>query len=77
MCATVCPSGALAFTTRENIEQNRQGFAIREWIFGGEVVRTKVNVLVPRGFERIEVLVQQLGNAQTDQYDIANILLGD
>ncbi len=77
MCATVCPSGALTFTTREQIEQTRQGRAIREWKFGNEVVRTKVNVLVPRNVERIDVSVEQLGAAAGDQYDVANLLMGD
>jgi len=47
MCATVCPSQALAFTTREEIERTRAGVAINEWWFGGERVRTKVFVVVP------------------------------
>jgi hypothetical protein len=77
MCATVCPSGALTFTTREQIEHNRQGKAIREWRFGGEVVRTKVNVIVPREVRRVDVTVEQLGGTRTDEYDVANLLMGD
>jgi Fe-S-cluster-containing dehydrogenase component len=77
MCATVCPSGALTFTTRENIEGTRQGMAIRDWRFGGETVRTKVNVLVPRNVQRIDVSIEQLGVTRTDEYDVANLLLGD
>jgi Fe-S-cluster-containing dehydrogenase component len=77
MCATVCPSGALAFTTRENIESTRRGMAIREWQFGGETVRTKVNVLVPRHVQRIDVSIEQIGMIRTDEYDVANLLLGD
>ena len=77
MCATVCPSGALAFTTRETIERTRRGAAIREWMFGGEKVRTMVNVLVPDGVQRIDVMVQQPGAAKVDPYDVAHLLLGD
>lgn len=77
MCATVCPSGALTFTTRENIERTRQGVAIREWQFAGETVRTKVNVLVPRHVEKIDVSIQQIGMTTTDEYDVASLLLGD
>jgi len=77
MCATVCPSGALTFTTRENIERTRQGVAIREWQFGDEVVRTKVNVLVPRSVHRIDVTVEQIGRTKTDEYDVATLLAGD
>jgi len=77
MCATVCPSGALTFTTRENIERTRQGVAIRDWKFGGETVRTKVNVLVPRNVQQIDVTIEQIGMTTTDEYDVANLLMGD
>jgi Fe-S-cluster-containing dehydrogenase component len=77
MCATVCPSGALTFTTRETIERTRQGVAIREWQFGGETVRTRVNVLVPRSVQRIDVSIEQIGRTITDEYDVANLLVGD
>lgn len=75
MCATVCPSGALAFTTRAQIEASRNGRAIQDWKFAGEVVRTKVNVLVPAGVDRIDVRLDAL--APTDQYDVARLLMGD
>ena len=77
MCATVCPSGALTFTTRENIERTRQGMAIRDWQFGGETVRTKVNVLVPRNVQKVDVTIEQIETTSTDEYDVANLLLGD
>ena len=77
MCATVCPSGALTYTTRENIERTRQGLAIRDWQFGGEAVRTKVNVLVPRNVERIDVNIEQLGSTHTNEYDVAALLAGE
>jgi Fe-S-cluster-containing dehydrogenase component len=77
MCPTVCPSGAFTFTTRETIERTRQGVAIREWEFGGETVRTKVNVLVPRSVQRIDVSIEQIGTTTTEEYDVANLLMGD
>jgi len=77
MCATVCPSGALAFTTREQIDHTRQGSAIREWMFGGEVVKTKVNVMVPREIQRVDVGVARLSGSQTDEYDVAGLLRGE
>jgi ferredoxin len=77
MCATVCPSGALTYTTRENIERTRQGLAINEWQFGGEVVRTKVNVLVPRSVERIDIGLEQIEIRHTNEYDVAALLSGD
>ena len=55
MCATVCPSQALAFMTLEEIERTRRGKAINEWRFGDEIVRTKVFVLVPQETSRVDV----------------------
>ena len=48
MCATVCPSQALAFATAEEIQRTRRGVAINRWKFGQEEVTTKVFVIVPR-----------------------------
>ena len=47
MCATVCPSQALAFTTLDEIERTRQGTAVNVWRFGQEVVRTRVFTVLP------------------------------
>ena len=79
MCATVCPSGALAFTTREHIERTRQGTVINAWKFGNEEVRTKVSLVVPKGIEQIKVdlvEIQGLPKAQKDRYDVADMLEG-
>jgi Fe-S-cluster-containing dehydrogenase component len=47
MCATVCPSQALFFGTREEIEAARPRSApINEFRFGGQVITTKVNMMV-------------------------------
>ena len=49
MCATVCPSGALYYGPREEIEALRKrSRPINEFQFGRQRVTTKVNVLVPR-----------------------------
>jgi Fe-S-cluster-containing dehydrogenase component len=47
MCATVCPSQALSFTTLEAIERTRHGVPVNTWRFGNETVRTKVFVMLP------------------------------
>lgn len=48
MCATVCPSQALFFGTKEQIEDLRpRSRAVNEFKFGDEVVRTKVLMMVP------------------------------
>ena len=49
MCATVCPSGALVYGPRDEIErQRKRSRPIDEFRFGGQTIRTKVNLMVPR-----------------------------
>jgi Fe-S-cluster-containing dehydrogenase component len=76
MCATVCPSQALAFTTVEQIERTRGASAINEWSFGGEVVRTKVYVVVPPTVQAMHVDVIPLRPRRplADANDVAAIL---
>lgn len=50
MCATVCPSGALFYGTRAQLAAQRPGSTpVNVFRFGGEVVRTKVHVMMPLG----------------------------
>ena len=78
MCATVCPSGALTYTSMEEIQRTRQGIPINSWKFGAEEVKTKVYVIVPREVKRIEIgLVQIRSTPQalpSDPYDVALML---
>lgn len=49
MCASVCPSQALAFGTREEMARLRPNAqAINTFRFGLQIIRTKVNVMAPR-----------------------------
>ncbi len=49
LCATVCPSGALFFGTRREIERLRPlGAPVNRFQFGEQTVATKINVMVPR-----------------------------
>ena len=49
MCATVCPSQALFFGTREEIERLRpQSRPMNAFKFGRQTITTKVNMMVPR-----------------------------
>jgi Fe-S-cluster-containing dehydrogenase component len=49
MCATVCPSQALFFGTREQIEQLRpMSMPTNQFKFGNQTITTKVNMMVPR-----------------------------
>jgi Fe-S-cluster-containing dehydrogenase component len=51
MCATVCPSQALYFGTRDEIEQIRpMSEPVNRFRFGGQTIVTKVFMMMPRGF---------------------------
>ena len=83
MCATVCPSQALAFTTLEEIERTRQASAIRDWAFGREPVRTRVYVVVPRETAQVSIQTLMPGpaphpreSAGAMSYDVAELLEG-
>jgi Fe-S-cluster-containing dehydrogenase component len=49
MCATVCPSQALHFGRKEDVERTRpQSRPLQAFRFGNQVIRTKVAMMVPR-----------------------------
>jgi Fe-S-cluster-containing dehydrogenase component len=49
MCASVCPSQALAFGTRQEMAELRPNATpVRSFQFGNQLIRTKVNVMIPR-----------------------------
>jgi hypothetical protein len=49
MCATVCPSGALFYGTRAEVDGLRKrSRPINEFQFGQQTIRTKVNMMVPK-----------------------------
>jgi Fe-S-cluster-containing dehydrogenase component len=60
MCATVCPSGALAFGTREEMTRLRQERPLNVFKFGSQTVKTKVQLMVPGGQDEIEMDVAAL-----------------
>ena len=56
MCATVCPSGALTYDTRARIAEKRPDSSpVNRFVFGHEVVHTKVNLMMPLGAAEIKV----------------------
>jgi Fe-S-cluster-containing dehydrogenase component len=58
MCATVCPSQALFFGTRGQIEQLRPLSApVNRFEFGSQVISTRVFTMVPRGLASSRPLV--------------------
>jgi len=49
MCATVCPSGALFYGTRQEVEESRKrSRPVNEFHFGKQVITTKVNMMLPK-----------------------------
>src|SRR5262249_43858466 len=59
MCATVCPSGALFYGSREEVEQLRpRSTPVDHFLFGGQAINTRVNILAPRAAppERVDIL---------------------
>lgn len=82
MCATVCPSQALAFATREQIERTRRGHPISTFRFGDEVVETKVLVLVPEVARELRPALVRSGGCAArregthQSYDVAELLEG-
>src|SRR5687767_11840976 len=58
MCASVCPSQALFFGTREEIEKLRPSSRpINQFQFGLQTITTKANMMVPKrsGIEHLDV----------------------
>ncbi|HEY1166174.1 MAG TPA: 4Fe-4S dicluster domain-containing protein [Chitinophaga sp.] len=56
MCATVCPSGALYYGTREEMRKMRpQSDPVNHFLFGKEAVTTKVNIMMPKGATMLKV----------------------
>jgi Fe-S-cluster-containing dehydrogenase component len=55
MCATVCPSGAIFFGPREEIEAKRRERTVSVFDFGAQRVRTKVQLMVPAGTGEVEM----------------------
>ncbi|MCC6419482.1 MAG: 4Fe-4S dicluster domain-containing protein [Gemmataceae bacterium] len=49
MCATVCPSGALFYSTFEEVEQLRpRSVPVNRFRFGEQTITTRVQMMVPR-----------------------------
>jgi len=56
MCATVCPSGALTFAPRAEVERlRRRSRPLNRFRFGQQEITTKVSLMVPRSVAAEEV----------------------
>lgn len=60
MCATVCPSGALAFRSRDDILDARREIPVNQFVIGEQIVNTKVQILMPQGTTELEFDVADL-----------------
>ena len=73
MCASVCPSQALFFGTRDEIEKLRpRSRAINRFQFGNQTITTKVNMMVPKETKNEELDVTAAlhdGSAREDSMD--------
>ena len=55
MCATVCPSQALAFVSHQQIARERREKPTNVFQFGNQTVRTKVFMMVPASTDALSV----------------------
>ncbi len=53
MCATVCPSQALAYVRPDEIARNRREKPVNTFVFGEQRVKTKVHMMVPVGVDEV------------------------
>ena len=55
MCATVCPSGGLAYAQPGEIARTQRDKPVNTVRFGAELVRTKVFLIAPAGRDEIAI----------------------
>ncbi len=55
MCATVCPSGAIFYGTRGEVEDIRRAQPLDRFAFGAQTVRTRNHLMVPSPTDLLEV----------------------
>jgi Fe-S-cluster-containing dehydrogenase component len=78
MCATVCPSEALYFGTREQIEARRaRSTPTNTFRFGNQTVTTKVNMMLPKTARAEYVDVTSAMNERSVGRDITFTVLTD
>jgi Fe-S-cluster-containing dehydrogenase component len=78
MCATVCPSQALFFGTREQIERLRpQSTPVNAFRFGNHTITTKVNMMVPKRAPAAHVDVLSAMHAESPGRRVSLNVLAD
>jgi Fe-S-cluster-containing dehydrogenase component len=72
MCATVCPTGAIAYGSLEQMEHMRpHSKPINRWRFGKQVVETRVYVMVPHNVDEMVVDWQSMLAGAQGPIDLA------
>jgi Fe-S-cluster-containing dehydrogenase component len=67
MCATVCPSQALAYVTPETIARDRREKPSNVFQFGNQTVTTKVFMMIPEEYEGLTLdVVDYMWEGQSD-----------
>lgn len=64
MCATVCPSEAIFFGPKSVIETQRKNKANNQFVFGGQLITTKVSLMVENSEEPINADVMDFISTQ-------------
>ncbi len=78
MCATVCPSQALFFGTREEITRLRpQSMPVNTFRFGRQTITTKVSMMVPKRAARRPVDVLSAMHAESPGQRVTLTVLAD
>lgn len=65
MCATVCPSEALYFGSKESILEKRKEKPVNEFLFGKQVVKTKVYMMTNPDSDTIDMQSDHYLNSST------------
>ena len=80
MCASVCPSGALYFGSRSQIDQLRpRSTAVHQFQFGRQTVTTKIHMMVPKSpaqaqYVDVTEAMNENGHSQRISLDILSTM---
>jgi Fe-S-cluster-containing dehydrogenase component len=71
MCATVCPSQALAYVPPEQIARERREVPVNVFQFGHQTVRTQVFMMAPPGMAAVDVRAAESMDVADDLWEPA------
>lgn len=72
MCATACPTGALAFLPRAEMEQSRRCTIVRDLAFGSETIRTRAHFVFRQGQDALHGAFFDVADVLQDTESVAN-----